>query len=343
MEPCLISLIVSGVSTARQRLQQRDAMQESLSVISWRNVWNHCSHHLAQGTIDLQTASAYGLAAFWSVAGAIRHVMQAAGLLGQPLRHLASQCSMKLAAAGLGSAGRITLLMAQCGYAIGMASFYVICLLAAIAALAAELTMLSLAAAFLLLMMAAPFQIARLFGRTLCRLFPSLQTLVSRVAPVFWLSSDWRKHKPSWLARPELILHWQAWTQSRLVLSRMVTSKLKLMVEALVAVEQDQCAICLETVPKRQMVCVEPCSHSYCHTCVATHFQTRLETNRSDMLRCPVPGCISHFDVMQCHTALRSHKSVSRYNLTSDCMLMCSISSNTSLKSAVMRTVATAL
>lgn len=272
-------------------------MQESLSVISERNVWSHCSHYLVQSISGLQAASAYVTAVIWSVAGAAWHFTQAAGLLAQHLWHLASHFSMRAAAAAaalLGSAGRIlnriTVLIAQCGYALGLAS-------ALLAVIAAELAVLSFAAAILALMMALmmamPFQIARLVRRTIHRLSQSLRTIDSREAAFFWLSDclDWCKHKLAWLARPDFTLPRQALTQLTILPYRPFASMVKPMTEAPLTVEHDQCTICWETVPKQQMVCVEPCSHSYCKTCVATHLQTRLENNRNDMLRCPALGC----------------------------------------------------
>lgn len=290
--------------------------------------------------MGMQAAHEYVLAVVWSVADATWHVTQAAGLLGQPLWHLASHVGMRAAAAVFGSAGRTLLLIAQCSYAIGMASTHVICLLAAIAA---ELAILSLAAAILVLMMAVPFQIARLVGRILCRLFSSLQILdiCSRQATAFWLSLDWCSNKLSWSARPNPILPQQAWIQSMLLPYHKVISKVKLVVEVLVAVvERHECPICFDKVPKRQMVCTEPCRHSYCNKCVYKHFQTKLETNRTDMLCCPADGCTAHFDLMQCRAALRRHKSVSHYRLESGLHVQWKHLSEACM---YMRTVATAL
>ena len=70
------------------------------------------------------------------------------------------------------------------------------------------------------------------------------------------------------------------------------------------------CTICLESIPQRQMVCAEGCTHSYCKTCLAIHLQTRLENNRRDMMRCAAPGCKASFSVAQCRPALRHNRPV---------------------------------
>ncbi|KAJ7452820.1 hypothetical protein FB451DRAFT_1520804 [Mycena latifolia] len=75
-----------------------------------------------------------------------------------------------------------------------------------------------------------------------------------------------------------------------------------------------ECAVCMETYRDTSLICVDPCGHSFCRDCMASHAQSKIEARRYP-ITCPTcPTSAQH----SAHPSVIREDVLTRLNIDND-------------------------